>query len=78
MRDEVKEANDLLIELQDPMARLPILAMDKRTMAEIRSYSKASPLMHQVMQAALLLLGEDEGVTAVSFFLPVSVEKVLR
>jgi len=45
---------------------LPILAMDKKTMAEIRSYSSPKPIVHKVMQAALLLLGHDEATTAVS------------
>ena len=43
-----------------------VLAMDKKTMSEIRRYHNPPPMMHRVIQAALLLLGEDEITTSVS------------
>ena len=36
------------------------------TMSELRSYKVPPPLIHEVMKASLLLLGEDEFVTSVS------------
>jgi len=59
------DAKVLLDELLVKEQKYNILAMDKKTMAEIRSYSKPSPLVHRIMSAALLLMREDEGSTAV-------------
>ena len=42
-----------------------ILDMDQKTISEVRRYHKAPPVLHKVMQGALLLLGEDEGATSV-------------
>ena len=65
LRRPMKVALELAETLDTREVRMPILAMDKKTMCEIRSYAKPSPLVHRVMQAALLLLGEDEGTTEV-------------
>jgi hypothetical protein len=65
LRDKVHDALTLADELKEHEISLPILAMDKKTMSEIKSYSKPSPIVHKVMQAALLLLGEDEEKTSV-------------
>lgn len=43
-----------------------ILDMDRKTMTEVRRYSKPPPRVHRVIQAALLMLGQDEEATAVS------------
>ena len=40
--------------------------MDAKTMMEIRRYASPPPLVHEVMVAALLLLGDHEELTAVS------------
>lgn len=65
LRREIMAALQLTDDLHTRQFKMPILAMDKKTMSEIRHYSKPSPLVHRVMQAALLLLGEDEGTTSV-------------
>lgn len=43
-----------------------ILNMDKRTMSEIRSYKNPPDVVHKVMAAALLMLGNDEKQTEVT------------
>ena len=40
--------------------------MDAKTMLEIRRYASPPPLVHEVMVAALLLLGDNEELTRVS------------
>ncbi|KAI0210892.1 hypothetical protein LSAT2_004331, partial [Lamellibrachia satsuma] len=40
-----------------------ILNMDRRTMSEMRSYNSPPIILHNVLQAALLLLGDDEQTT---------------
>ena len=40
--------------------------MDANTMLEIRRYASPPPLVHEVMVAALLLLGDHEELTRVS------------
>jgi len=40
--------------------RHAILNLDQRTIAEIKSYSQPPPAVYKVMQAAFLLLGEQE------------------
>jgi hypothetical protein len=45
--------------------QLSVLGMDKNTMGEIRRYSHPPEGVHKVMQAALLLLGDDEYTTFV-------------
>ena len=42
-----------------------VLTLDRRTMSEMRSYNRPPKVLHEVLQAALLLLGEDEETTAV-------------
>ena len=63
---EERDAQDLAEELKRNNHRLPILVMDRKTMAEVSSYAKPKEIVHKVMKGALLLLGEDEGTTAVS------------
>ena len=41
-------------------------AMDHAVFAEIRRYHKPHPVVHRIICAALLLLGEHEGKTRVS------------
>ena len=42
-----------------------VLMLDRRTMSEMRSYIRPPKVLHEVLQAALLLLGEDEQTAAV-------------
>ena len=42
-----------------------VLMLDRRTMSEMRSYIRPPKVLHEVLQAALLLLGEDEKTAAV-------------
>ena len=65
-QNEVREAR-YAVERLDRLHRLhtSILDMDKKTMTEVRRYHKPPPRVHRVMQAALLVLGEDEESTAV-------------
>ncbi|KAI0210891.1 hypothetical protein LSAT2_004330 [Lamellibrachia satsuma] len=42
-----------------------ILDMDRKTMSEMRSYNHPPMILHRVLQAALLLLGEDEETTSI-------------
>ena len=41
------------------------MKLDKTTIAEIRSYANPPKLVHDVMRASLLLLGDHEGKTKV-------------
>ena len=40
--------------------------MDRNTMSEVKRYSKPPAGLHPVMQASLLLLGEEEDTTQVN------------
>lgn len=51
-----------------------ILAMDKKTMSELRSYAKPAPLVHRVMQAVFLFFNEEEDKTSVSKLNPISTQ----
>ena len=42
-----------------------VLMMDRRNMSEMRSYNRPPEVLHEVLRAALLLLGEDEETTEV-------------
>ena len=42
------------------------MKLDKKTIAEIRSYANPPKLVHDVMKASLLLLGDHEGKTKVN------------
>ena len=46
--------------------RQAILNMDKSTMSEIRRYDRPPAVLHRILQAVFLLLGEDEGTMAVN------------
>jgi len=39
--------------------------MDMKTMSEMRRYHKPPKKVHEVMQAVLLLFGQDEEITTV-------------
>ena len=57
-----------LIESQKRVDKLKssMYAMDHAVFAEIRRYHKPHPVVHRIICAALLLLGEHEGKTRVS------------
>ena len=57
-----------LIESQKRVDKLKssMYAMDHAVFAEIRRYHKPHPVVHRIICAALLLLGEHEGRTRVS------------
>ena len=42
------------------------MKLDMKTIVEIRSYTNPSKLVHDVMRASLLLLGDHEGKTKVT------------
>ena len=66
MQHEVIAAKNVVIRLRW-LAELKyeILNMDRRTMSEMRSYNNPPKILHRVLQASFLLLGEDEGTTSV-------------
>ena len=66
MQHEVIAANNVVIRLRR-LAELKhdILNMDRRTMSEMRSYNNPPKILHKVLKASFLLLGEDEGTTSV-------------
>jgi hypothetical protein len=67
LRKEIESAQNLAESLAISEASPPvILAMDKKTMSELKSYVKPAPLVHRVMQAVFLLFNEDEDKTSVS------------
>ena len=43
-----------------------VVKLDRKTMQELRNYSDPPKLVHRVMKAALLLLGDELKVTTVS------------
>ncbi|XP_061198056.1 uncharacterized protein LOC133206139 isoform X2 [Saccostrea echinata] len=59
--EEAKENIDRLKNISKMMHK--VLALDQRTIAEIRCYSNPSPEIHAVMKATLLLLGHFEEET---------------
>jgi len=64
LQNDIREAQKVYDTLTARKLKMPILAMDKKTMTELKHYSNPSPVVHRVMQAALLLLGVDEGRTS--------------
>ena len=69
LQQEMIDARGLAEHLKRLMQlKLVILNMDKNTMTEIRRYDRPLPVLHQVLTAAFLLLGEDEETTSVSGF----------
>ncbi|KAI0242153.1 hypothetical protein LSAT2_014586 [Lamellibrachia satsuma] len=61
LQQEMIIARCLAEQLQRLMRlKLAILNMDKNTMSEIRRYDRPKPILHEVLQAVFLLLGEDE------------------
>ena len=65
--EEVEAAKRLLrhLEIIEGLKEA-VLKLDQKTMLELRNYSKPPKLVHRVMKAALLLLGDDETKTVVS------------
>ena len=65
--EEVEAAKRLLrhLEIMEGL-KMAVLKLDQKTMLELRNYSKPPKLVHRVMKAALLLLGDDETKTVVS------------
>ncbi len=45
------------------MKKKDVLEMSQRVVAELKSYSKPPELVHQVMSATFILLGETESKT---------------
>ena len=67
MPEDVNLARELLRSLDRiEKLRRAILNLDAALIAEIRRYSKPPKLVHEVMVASLLLLGDHEGKTRVS------------
>ena len=67
LQQEMIIARCLAEQLQRLMRlKLAILNMDKNTMSEIRRYDRPTPILHEVLQAVFLLLGEDEETMSVS------------
>ncbi len=66
LKEEVQEAKSLLRSLErvENLKQI-VLKMDKQCMAEIRGYASPPDLVHEVMVAALLLLGDSEKLTRV-------------
>lgn len=67
---EVRDAKNLLERHEKSKhkakPRAVSLAMDSKTVAEIRRYQNPPKILHKVIQGALLLVGEDEDTTDVS------------
>ena len=67
LSNELIEAHKLIIQLRRlERIRAEILELKQSTVAEIRSYQKPPPIVHQVMTATFLLLKHHENETAVS------------
>ena len=66
LESDLKEARSLLKKLKR-MGKVKPLGMDRIAFAEIKTYSSPSAPLHKVMQAALLLVGENEERTQVDF-----------
>ena len=62
LQELLEKAEETLKEryAESPRFRRPVIGMSKTAMAELRTYKQASLLVHRVMTATLLLLGEDE------------------
>ncbi len=64
---ELIEANKVMLQLRRlERIRAEILELKQSTVAEIRSYQKPPPIVHQVMTATFLVLGHKEKETKVS------------
>ena len=58
---DLEKAKEYLAQLKRlEELRQPVLAVHHITVAEIRSYDKPPPVVHQVMVATLMLLGDKE------------------
>ena len=67
MPKETDTARDLIARLRNIQRLMhDVLALDNRVFAEIRSYPSPIPEIHDVMKAALLLLGNFEEETKVT------------
>lgn len=67
IRDVVKEAEEVLSSLVPDTNEYGtfITGLDRKALSEMRRYRTPMPIVHCVIKAALLLLGEDEKKTAV-------------
>ncbi|KAK2168167.1 hypothetical protein NP493_1243g00005 [Ridgeia piscesae] len=64
LQREYDQAKKLVLSLvRIEKLRHAVMELDRKTMAEIRSYSRPPKLVHYVMRASLLLLGDHEGKT---------------
>ena len=67
LQREYDQAKKLVLSLvRIEKLRHAVMELDRKTMAEIRSYSRSPKLVHYVMRASLLLLGDHEGKTKVT------------
>lgn len=65
--EEIEAAKRLLKSLERIEAlKEAVVKLDRKTMQELRNYSDPPKLVHRVMKAALLLLGDELKVTTVS------------
>ena len=65
--EEVDSAKRLLKSLERIEAlKEAVMKLNQKTMLELRNYSDPPKLVHRVMKAALLLLGDELKVTTVS------------
>ncbi len=69
LKNEFQEAKTLLKSLERVHnLKQIVLKMDKQCMAEIRGYARPPNLVHEMMVAALLLLGDSEKPTRVRHY----------
>jgi len=63
VKEELEKTQAVLEKMKVKEEKIIILAMDKKTMVEIKNYANPPPIVRRIMTAALLLLRVDEGVT---------------
>ena len=67
LAEEVEAAKQLLKSVERIEAlKESVLKLDQKTMLELRNYSRPPKIVHQVIKATLLLLGDDESSIVVS------------
>ena len=67
--DLISARNTVARQIRRAQTKHVILDFDKTTISEIRSYDHPPKILHRVIQAALMLLGEDEERTSVNTLL---------
>ncbi len=66
LTEEVANAKQVIKSLQRILKlQIAVLALDQTTMLELRNYANPPKLVHQVIKATLLLLGDEEKLTKV-------------